>query len=185
MYDIDLLKKDLEELLSEKRYKHSLSVAAVAMELANIYGIDKDKAYLAGLVHDIAKEFSYEENMYYIEKYKLPEIEEEYKRIIHSYVGAVYLKEKYNMDDDICEAVRVHTTGSMDMSLLDKIVFIADKIEPGKNYPGIDEERIVAKEDIDKALILCLENNYKKLLSKGKRMHPLSLELLYKLKNIL
>lgn len=185
MYDIDEIKRDLKELLSEKRYKHCLSVAAVAMELANIYGTDKDKAYLAGMVHDIAKEFSDEENNYYIEKYDLPRIEEEYKRIIHSYVGAVYLKEKYNMDDEICEAVKVHTTGSMDMSLLDKIVFVADKIEPGKDYPGIDEERRLAKEDIDRCVILCLENNYKKLLSKGKRMYSLSLEVLYKLKNIL
>lgn len=185
MYDIDLLKKDLEGLLSEKRYKHSLSVAAVAMELANIYGIDKDKAYLAGMVHDIAKEFSDEENDYYIEKYNLPKVEEEYKRIIHSYVGAVYLKEKYNMDDDICGAVSVHTTGSLNMSMLDKIVFVSDKIEPGKDYPGIDEERKLAKEDIDKCVILCLENNYRKLLSKGKRMHPLSSKVLCKLKNIL
>ena len=180
MYDIDLIKKDLEVLLSEKRYKHCLSVAAVSMELANIYGIDKDKAYVAGLVHDIAKEFSDDENNYYIDKYNLPKIDEEYKRIIHSYVGAVYLKEKYNMDDDICEAVRVHTTGSMNMSMLDKIVFVADKIEPGKDYPGIEEERIIAKEDINKALILCLENNYKKLISKGKKMYPLSLKLLCK-----
>ncbi len=185
MDKVDMIKEELRERLSDYRYKHCLSVAAVAMELANIYGFDKDKAYLAGMVHDIAKEFSEEENEYYIEKYNLPRFDSKFKSIIHSFVGAVYLKEKYDLDDDICEAVRVHTIGSLNMSLLDKIIFVADKIEPGKDYLGIEEERVVAKENIDKAMILCLENNYIKLKSLGKEMYPVSLEVLYHLKNIL
>ena len=178
MYDLEEIKKDLKNKLSEYRYNHSLNVAEVSMELASIYGIDKGKAYLAGLVHDIAKEFSDEENEYYINKYKLPKISEEFRRIIHSYVGDVYLKEMYNMDEEICKAVRVHTTASTDMTLLDKIVFVADKIEPGKDYPGIEEEREIARKNIDEAVLLCLENNYKKLISKGKKVYPLSLEVL-------
>ena len=178
MIDLEVIKKDLKNILSEYRYEHSLRVADVCKELALIYGYDKDKAYLAGLVHDIAKEFDYEENKYYINKYNLPDFGVEFKKIIHSYVGSVYLKEKYDMDDDICKAVRVHTTASIDMNLLDKIVFVADKIELGKKYPGIEEERIIAKEDINKALLLCLENNYKRLSSQGRKMYPDTLEVL-------
>lgn len=176
MYEV--IKKDLRERLSEKRYEHCLRVADVARELAGIYEVDLEKAYLAGLVHDIAKEFSVEENQYYINKYGLPIIEEEFKRIEHSFVGAVYLKEMYDLDDDILEAVRVHTVGSMKMSLLDKIVFVADKIEPNKDYLGIEEERRLARIDIDEALIMCLENNYKKLLSSNKRMYPLTVDVI-------
>lgn len=182
MYNIDRIKEDLKQKLSEYRYNHSLNVANVCMELAKIYGIDKEKAYLTGLVHDIAKEFTKEENEYYQKKYKLLNFDEEYKRIIHSYVGAAYLKEKYNIDNEIYNAVKKHTIASLDMTMLDKILFVADKIEPGKDYPGIDKERELAKENIDKALILCLENNYKKLTSKGKKMHPTSLKVLNYLK---
>jgi len=182
MYNLEEIKKDLRMKLSDYRYNHSLSVALVCIELANIYNVDKDKAYVVGLVHDIAKEFSDEENIYYIEKYNLPRVDDEFKRIVHGEVGAAYLREKYNMDDEVCEAVRVHSIGSTDMTMLDKILFVADKIEPGKDYPGIEDERRVAKEDIDKALLLCLENNYKQLIGKGRRMHPISLEVLDNLK---
>lgn len=182
MFDIDKIKKDLKDNLSEYRYNHSLNVALVCVELANIYGVDSDKAYLAGLVHDIAKEFSEEEFNYYIKKYNLPLLDNEFNKLKHSYVGAVFLKEKYNMDDDICRAVKLHTIASSDMKLLDKILFVADKIEPGKDYPGIEEEREVAKKDIDRALLLCLENNYKKLVSKDKKMYPDSLVVLDNLK---
>ena len=182
MYSLDEIKKDLKEKLSDYRYNHSLNVAEVSRELANIYGVNEEKAYLAGMVHDIAKEFSDEENKYYIKKYNLPDFGDEFRKIIHSYVGSVYLKEKYNIDDEICKAVRVHTTASTDMSKLDKIVFVADKIEPGKDYLGIEEERVVARKDLNKALLLCLENNYKKLISKGKTMYPSSLKVLKQLK---
>lgn len=178
MYDVDKIKDDLKNSLSEYRYNHSLNVANECVRLASIYGVDKNKAYLAGLVHDIAKEFSDEDNLYYINKYNLPKFELEYKKIIHSYVGSVYLKEKYNMDEEICRAVRVHTVADIDMSLLDKIVFVADKIEIGKNYPGIEEERAIANIDIDKALLLCLENNYKKLEKQGRNMYPSTLKVM-------
>ena len=175
---VETIKKDLENMLTNFRYEHSLLVAEEARLLAKHYNLDSEKAYLAGLVHDIAKDLIQEEEAYYINKYKLPRISEEFKRIIHSYVGDVYLKEIYNMDEEICKAVRVHTTASTDMTLLDKIVFVADKIEPGKDYPGIEEEREIARKNIDEAVLLCLENNYKKLISKGKKVYPLSLEVL-------
>lgn len=182
MYDIENIKNDLRENLSEYRYNHSLNVAEECVKLADKYGVDKEKAYLTGLVHDIAKEFSDEENFYYINKYGLNDDYINFSRIIHSYVGAFYLKEKYDMEEDVVKAVMVHTVPGLEMSLLDKILFVADKIEKGKDYTGIEEEREIAYIDLDKALLLCLENNYKKLESKGKRMHPNGIKVLKLLK---
>lgn len=179
---MEVIKKDLRNKLSDYRYEHSLRVADECVKLAEVYNIDKDKAYLTGLVHDIAKEFSYEENLYYINKYGIDDDYKQFKRIIHAYVGSYYLKEKYNMDDEIIKAVRIHNIADMGMSLLDKILFVADKIEFGKDYNGIDEQRMLAYKDIDRALMLCLENNYKKLMSQGKQMHPTAIKVLKKLK---
>ena len=182
MYNIEEIKNNLKENLTEYRYIHSLNVAETSKCLAKIHGINEEKAYLTGLVHDIAKEFSDEENEYYITKYNLPRFEEEYQRIVHSFVGAVYLKEKYNMDDEICKAVMSHTIANDNMTTLDKILFVADKIEPGKVYPGIEDERKIAKENLDNAMLVCLENNYKKLTSKGKTMYPSSLKVMKQLR---
>ena len=125
MYNIELIKTNLKKNLSEYRYIHSLNVAQTSKELAKIYGINEELAYLTGLVHDIAKELTDEENEYYINKYNLPRFEPEYQRIVHSFVGAVYLKEQYNMDDEICRAVMSHTIANDNMTTLDKILLNA------------------------------------------------------------
>ena len=121
--ELEKIKNDLKSKLSEYRYGHSLRVADVASELAECYGYNKNKAYLAGLVHDIAKEFSDEENIAWIKKYELNNdlLLPEYKKIIHADVGAVVIKEKYNLDEEISNAVLYHTIGSINMSLLDCI----------------------------------------------------------------
>ena len=169
-YDIDVYKKDLRSKLSDYRYYHSIRVADVSSSLADIYGIDKNKAYVAGLLHDIAKEFSDLDNDKVIRKYDLYSIVNNIsnKRVLHGIIGAYYLEDKYKLDNDIINAIKYHTIGSVNMDLLGKIVFVADKIEPNKNYPGIEEERKLAYEDIDRAMILCIENNIKKLESEHK-----------------
>ena len=169
MVDVEKLKEDLKSKLSDKRYEHSIGVAEVAYSLALCYGVDKDRAYLAGLLHDIAKEFSEEENLYYINKYnKQYLLEKRDKKVLHADVGALYLKDKYNIDDEICNAVRVHTTGDSNMSIFDKIIFVSDKIERNRSYSNVNEIRRKAYLDIDDALVLCLSNITKKLESKKK-----------------
>lgn len=186
MYEVEKIKKDLEKTLSEYRYNHSLNVASVAADLAKLYQVDVEKAYVTGLIHDIAKEFTDEENKYYVKKYKLPKkfLKEKYKKILHSYVGAVYIKDVYNMPDDICEAVKFHTTASPNMDTLAKVLFVADKIEPNKDYIGIEEERRLAYINIDTSLKLCLENNIEKLKSKGKKPHKNTVKTLRLLKKL-
>ena len=130
MYSIEKIKTDLKDRVSEYRYEHSLMVADEAKNLAKKYNLDEDKAYVAGLVHDIAKEFTNEENTLLVNKYNLSKdlLLESNHKIIHADVGAVYVKEKYGFDDEICMAVRYHTIGNPNMSTFDKIIYIADKI---------------------------------------------------------
>ena len=146
---------------------------------------DVNKAYLAGLVHDIAKEFSDEENRRLVLKYGLPLtiLEDDYHRILHSDIGALYVKEVFHFDDEICHAIKSHTIGDIPMNLLDKIIYVADKIEPGKKYDGIDEERKLAYQDIHEATILCMENNHLTLKKEKKKILAKSKEVLTYLKN--
>ena len=180
---IKRIKKDLKELLSDYRYEHSLRVGETAKELAHIYHVDEEKDYLAGIIHDIAKEFTKEQNEEIIKRNGYSLDKNSTPRINHAIVGAVYAKEKYHLDEEIIHAIFSHTIGDIPMSTLDKIVFIADKIEPGKNYPKIEEERKLAKENLDKAIILCMENNHQKLRKENKKIAPKSIEVLNDLKN--
>ena len=184
MNSVDVIKRDLKKILSEYRYLHCLRVADLSRELAHIYHVDVYKAYLAGLVHDIAKEFSVDDNKNIIYKYNLPIelLNRDYSKILHSDIGACIARYKYELSEDICHAVLSHTIGDIPMNTLDKIVFVADKIEPFKNYEGIDEEREMAYHDIHEATIMCISNNHKKLMKQHKRIYPKSMEVLKYLK---
>ena len=174
----------LKENLSKKRYEHSLLVAKEAKSLAKIYHVDEEKAYLAGLIHDIAKELSEEENNYWIKKGNLADDlkNENYKKIRHADIGAIIAKEKYNLDNDICNAIKYHTIGNKNMDTLAKIIYIADKIGrkeiPKKLIPVKD----LAYKDINKALFYCLKKQENNLKEKGIKTHKDTKELLEKLK---
>ena len=184
MGNVERIKEDLRGYLSEYRFFHCLRVAYVARKLADVYHYDMDKAYVAGLIHDIAKEFSDEENLNVIKKYHLSQslLNEDYRKLLHSDIGACLAKNVYGLDEDICHAVKCHTIGDIPMNLLDKILFVADKIEPGKDYMGIEEERKLAYQDIHGATVLCIENHHKKLVRTKKQIYPKSLEVLDYLK---
>lgn len=184
--DIDKIKKYLSSNLSGYRYEHSLRVADVSERLANVYGENEEEAYVAGLLHDIAKEYDDELNRKLVEKYSLDSslLDSSNRGIIHAYVGAEVSRELFDVNDTIYKAIKYHNVGSIDMGLLEKIVFVADKIEPNKDYVGIEEEREMAFKDIDKAFIMCLVNRKKKQESMGKTFNKESQEVLdYFLKN--
>lgn len=185
MEEISKIKEDLKNTLSEYRYNHSLRVAEEAQKLARCYNIDEQKAYLAGLVHDIAKEYSEEENKQIVEKYNLSNelLQKENKKNLHADIGFIIAKEQYKLPDEICNAIKYHTFGDVNMSLLDIIIFVADKIEPGKNYYGIEEERKLAYVDIRKSMIMCIENKIKKLTREKKYINPRTIEVLNYFKN--
>ena len=176
-YDLEKIKADIKESLSSYRYNHSINVMEEAIKLGKHYHIDINKCAACALTHDLAKEFSEEENKNLIEKYNLSKdlLNEENKNLLHGILSSLIVNEKYNFTDDMCAAIKYHTTGHPGMSLLAKIIYLADKIEKGKNYPGITLERALAYQDLDKAIITCLDKQIKNLTLKQKPINKLAL----------
>lgn len=178
--NVERVKEYLSGNLSSKRYEHCLRVADVSRDLAIVYGENSDDAYVAGLLHDIAKEYDDKLNKELVKKYNLDSslLDNRNRKIIHADIGALVAKDLFKINDRIYKAIKYHNLGSIDMGLLEKIVFVADKIEPNKNYVGIEEERDMAYKDIDKAFIMCLINRKKKQEVSGKTFDKRSQEIL-------
>lgn len=177
------INQDLKNKLSFFRYQHSLMVAKVAKKLAKRYDYDLKKAYLAGLVHDVAKEFSALENEKWIKIGKLSKklLKQEFKDIIHADIGAIYIKEVYNLDQDICRAVKYHTIGNCSMDFLAKIIFIADKIGRKNISKELQKIKKLAYKDMNLAVEKYLLYQKGKLESQGKQLHQESIQLLKQL----
>lgn len=178
-FDIDKIKQDLKNKLKDQRYYHSLRVAQYCRYLAKIYKVDENKAYLCGLLHDCAKG---NEEYYLLNKKLSSDIifdNEEIKNkfLWHSLIGAVVSKKIYGVDDkEIFSAIRYHTTAKPNMTILGKILFISDKIEPKRNFNGVDHLRELVKTDIDRAIIEFLDSNFKYLEKNGQSIHSLSIK---------
>ena len=168
----------LNTMLKPKRLEHSINVAKCAIKLSEIYGYDKEKAYLAGLVHDCAKYFTKEQIDSYVEKYniELDPLEVDNIALSHSIIGSFAIQDVFNIQDmDIINAVRYHTTGRENMSILEKIIFMADMIEERRNFPGVDELRKLSfNGQLDKALITSLNNTIKFVIENNQLIHPRS-----------
>ena len=174
---VDLI-KTLEQELSYKRFIHTLSVAGTASSLAMCYGADLEKAETAGLLHDCAKCMDVRKMQKVCEKAGLTvsSFEADSGSLLHSKAGSVLAAEKYGITDpDMINAIRYHTTGRPGMSLLEKIIFVADYIEPGrftaKNLPLI---RRLAFSDIDGALMKILYDTLVYLNSTGLVVDPMT-----------
>lgn len=142
MNDLNIgeIKLKLQKSVSNKTYEHCLRTMDEAVKLATRYNVDKEKAKIAGLLHDCGKLLN-----------------ENIDNILHSKFGSELAKSNYSVEDiDILNSIRYHTTGREAMTMLEKIVYIADKIEPYRNYPGVEEIRSLAYDDIDKAIIKSL-----------------------------
>lgn len=160
----------IKKRLTPKRLYHSICVAEQAQKLASMFGGDCDKAYTAGLVHDIAKYETPENMMKLIEDdgQKLSETEKSVPVTLHAPAGEIYLRKTLNVTDkEILSAVRYHTTGKEDMTLLEKIVYVADLTSQDREYPDVDEVRSLAETDLDKALLrglsFTIEENARKM----------------------
>lgn len=169
---LDTIKKELKETLSERRYIHSIGVMEMCAKLAQIYGVDAQKAQIAGLLHDIAKEMPKEEMFKYVEEnnIEITEIEKISYQILHGKIGADIAKKKYNVDKQVEDAIRYHTTTSPEMDTLAKIVYVSDKIEMNREPEDydIEYERKLAKKDLDKTVLYIIDANIKSLIEKGK-----------------
>ncbi len=175
MSSVEEYKELLKTRLSEYRYHHSLCVADSAVELAERYGADKEKAFLAGLLHDITKEASAEEHftMFELGGVKLSELESINRKLWHAMSGAVYIKEKLNITDkEIYDAVRYHTTGRAGMTLLEKVIYIADFISADRVYDDVDVVREFAQKSIDETMLYTQRYSINELIFKGACVHP-------------
>lgn len=147
----------LKERLSERRLRHSEGVLREAEDLARIHGADPQKARLVGLLHDMTKEFTREEHFRLFEKYAYP-LDEDLKtnkNLWHAHSASLDLTETLGITDpELCSAVRYHTTGKENMTLLEAILFTADAIEPTRNYEDLPFYRTLAREDLYKAALL-------------------------------
>jgi len=161
-FDSKKIRKELEKDLDKKRFEHTLGVAYTAMNLASIYGEDIRKAELAGLLHDCAKCIDNDKKIDICNKNKvhLTDFEIANPFLIHAKLGSFIAEDKYDVDDaDILNAIKYHTTGRPNMSLLEKIVYVADYIEPHrKPLPNLTEARQMAFKDLDSALVLILKS---------------------------
>lgn len=178
--EIIMIRKHLKKKLLPTRYEHTLSVSFTSMALAMRYQYDVNKAELAGLLHDCAKRF---DDTTIIEKCQkkgilLSEEELQTSAVLHAKLGAVLAEEKYGIHDiEILDAIRYHTTGRSNMTLLDKIVYIADYIEPRRNKaPNLDEIRKLAFIDLDEALYQIMKQTLDYLNKKGGSVHSMSRE---------
>ncbi|MBQ7962079.1 MAG: bis(5'-nucleosyl)-tetraphosphatase (symmetrical) YqeK [Clostridia bacterium] len=168
---IDLIKSKL----SPYRFNHSVEVAKSAVYLAEKYGGDSEKMYVAGLLHDVLKEADRDETFYYVDKYVIPltVLEEVTPKLWHAIVGAEFIRNELGIDDDeIITAVRYHTTGRKNMTLSEKILFIADFISADRDYNGADEMRERAEKSLECAMDMGLSFTIADLVEHGRPVHP-------------
>ena len=175
-YNFNELKEIVKSKMSLKRFTHTLGVVEMSEKLAKIYNANIQKCKVAALLHDICKEM----DMEYIKNIcknkfinELSEEDLENNEILHGFAGAYYVKNELGINDkEILNAIKYHTVGAKDMTLLEKIVYIADAIEYGRNYPSVVEIREETFKNLDKGILMEIEHKEKYLESIGKKSHP-------------
>lgn len=178
MKNFDRIEEEVSQRLSSKRFEHSKQVAKTAAELALKWGCDPDQAYLAGLLHDVAREMPLSMQVELL-KYEgidlLPE-EEKTSALLHASVSAIVTREDFGIDDpEILEAIVQHTIGGTNMSPLGRILYLADAIEPGRDYRGVEKIRKLAYQDLDQALLAAYDNTIGYLKDHQCWIHPVTL----------
>lgn len=176
---LEEMKKKLMNSLSQERYQHSLGVMDESRRLAEHYRIDTGKAEIAGLLHDCAKYIDHEEGFRMLKQYG-EEPDESLKRtpqLLHGPLGYYIAREHYGIKDkEILNAIYWHSTGKPGMTILEKIIFVADYTEVGRKFSGVEEARKTATQDLNRSILLCTDLTIRYVLSKGELLHPNTVE---------
>lgn len=170
--------QEIKKRLSQYRFIHSVNVADEAKRLAIKYVADPDKAYTAGLVHDIMKDTSKEKQLELFRKYgvKLTEVELASPKTWHAMSGALFLRNELNVtDEEILSAVRYHTTAKAGMTLLEKVLYIADYTSAERDYDDVDVMRDKADRSLEEAMLYGLQFTINEMVKEGRPVHPDSL----------
>lgn len=164
----------VKEQLTEHRYQHTIGVMETAIHLAKQYGVDQKKAELAAIFHDYAKFRPKDEMKQIILEQNMPkDLLEYHSELWHAPVGAYLVEKEVGIkDSEILDAIKYHTSGRENMTMLEKLVYLADYIEPGRHFPGVDEVRELAKKDLDLALIKSMQNTIIFLMKKNQPIYP-------------
>ncbi len=169
------------ERLSAKRYGHTLRVADTAEELARVHGLDPERAHLAALLHDAARELSPDEFLDLVRNWDLPvgEPERENPKLLHGPVAAELARREIGVGDgEVLDTIREHTTGCPGMGPLSLVLYVADKIEPARDYPSVGRLRRLAREDLRGAAAESLRRSIAHNEERGRPTHPTSIETL-------
>lgn len=160
-----------------KRWEHVQGVMDTAVILAERYGADPYKAHLAAIVHDVAKYWPISQLEHTVIEQDIQGDLLAYDRqLLHAHVGAYVAEEEYGIvDPEVLDAIRYHTSGRADMTLLDKIVCLADYMEPGRDFPGVNDIRKLAETNLDQALIAGFNSTITFLIAQGKSIYPLTI----------
>lgn len=162
--------------LKPKRMPHVLGTEQEAVRLAERYGADVTKARIAALLHDCTKKLDMDEQLALCKKYHIPldELEQKALKLLHSKTGAAIARDVFAVDDEVYNAILYHTTGKPDMTLLEKIIYLADYIEPTRDFPGVEELRRTVYEDLDRGLLLGLTMTIQEMEELGNPVHHMT-----------
>lgn len=168
----------VEKSMSQKRFKHVLGVEEMALSLAKLNGESLEKASIAALAHDYAKERPDEEMQKLIREKQFDlELLRFGNQIWHGIVGAYLVQQELSVtDEDILTAIRLHTTGAKEMSLLAKIIYVADYVEVGRSFPGVEQSRQLALSDLDAAVAYETEHTLLHLIKQKALIYPKTIE---------
>lgn len=177
-YDLKLLQKQMKEELSDDRFEHTIGVMYTAESLAMRYGVDMTKAAVAGLLHDCAKCIPNAQKLKMCKKHdiEITEMEEKNPSLLHAKLGAYMAETAYGVEDpEILSAIKWHTTGKPDMSMLDIIIYMADYIEPNRDKaPNLKQIRKLCFENIEEALYQVLEGTLEYLSDRPDMIDPMT-----------
>ena len=171
--ELTWLRRQVIPMLSSERIAHTAGCEHEAVQLAKLWGEDPEKAAVAGILHDSTKNLSYEEQLILCDKYGiiLDNAQRENPKLLHAITGAALAKDLFGVSEEISQAIRWHTTGKPDMSTLEKIIYLADYIEPTRDFEGVEQLRELAHEDLDRALALGLEMSLEELRRQNVEPH--------------
>lgn len=165
----------LQKALPRKRFEHSLGVLSTALELAPRYGINPEQTAIAALLHDCGREIPTRDNVQRALELGIAvdAVERRQPILLHAKLGVYYAREKYGVQDNaILEAIRLHTTGDAGMSKLAKLVYLADLVEPHRDYEGVEGLRQVVRRDLDEAMLAAYGHTMAYLIQQGLLIHP-------------
>lgn len=159
----------LRPLMSERRYNHCVNVANEAVRLAKKYGADPEKAEIAGILHDITKEFDFDKQLQIIDSGDiiLTDVQKQANKLWHAISGSVYIQKELGItDEDIINAIRYHTTGRAQMSTLEKVIFVADFTSAERDYPDVDVIRQKAEISLEEGMLYGIQFTLSRLLNR-------------------